>query len=90
MDYNKKLKVISGSKEFHFVFLTPPLKEQLIDDGGAIYEITNVKHKQAVTRKPDEEEYEKMLAESGGQLQVALIEVEPAETIVYASRIKNL
>lgn len=87
---SKKLKVISGNKEFYAVFLTPPIKEQLIDDGGAIYEITNVKHKQAVTRKPDEEEYEKMLEASGGQSQVKLIEVEPAETIVYASRIKNL
>jgi hypothetical protein len=87
---SKKLKVIFGNKEFYFVFLTPPLKDQLIDDGGAIYEITNVKHKQAVTRKPTEEEYEEISKDTSGTLHVELIEVEPAETIVYVSRIKNL
>lgn len=84
------LKVIAGQKEFMFTFLQPPAIGNFIENGEEFYEIMNIKHKAAITRNPDEEEYEKMLQESGNQFQPTLIEVEPAQVIVYAKQHKKV
>ncbi len=90
MEYPKSIKVIAGQQQFTFTFLQPPAIGNFIENGEDFYEIMNVKHKAAITRKPDEEEYEKILQESGGQLQTSLIEVEPAEIVVYAKQHKKV
>lgn len=79
------LKVIVGNKEFMFTFLQPPAIGNFIEDGEDFYEVMNVKHKAPVTRKPTDEEYESMT-----QFQITLIEVEPAEIIVYAKQHKKV
>lgn len=84
------LKVIAGQKEFMFTFLQPPAIGNFIENGEEFYEVMNIKHKAAVTRKPDEDEYEKLSKASGNQFQVGLIEVEPAEVIVYAKQHKKV
>lgn len=86
---NKKtvLKVMIGNKENYFVFFKDPQIHDFIEDGNNTYEITMIKHKQTVTRKPTDEEYEKA---EHTQFQPTLIEVEPAETIIYAREIKKV
>jgi len=90
MDYKKELNVIAGHKQFKFTFLQPPSIGNFIENGEDFYEIMNIKHKAAVTRKPDEDEYEKIAKETGNQFHVELIEVEPAEVIVYAKQHKKV
>ena len=90
MEYQKSIKVIAGQQQFIFKFLQPPAIGNFIENGEDFYEILNVKHKAAVTRKPDEDEYEKIAKETGNQFHVELIEVEPAELIVYAKQHKKV
>ena len=90
MDYKKNIKVISGQHQFMFTFLQPPAIGNFIEDGEDFYEIMNIKHKAAVTRKPDEYECERISKESGNQFYTELIEVEPAEVIVLAKQHKKV
>ena len=93
MEVKNKLKVMVGNKEHYFTFLQTPKIHDVINDGENFYEITMVTHKQTVTRKPTEEEYEKMNIPSTintNQFHVSEIEVEPAETVIYAIKKKGL
>lgn len=79
------LKVLAGNKDFMFTFLQPPSIGNFIENGEDFYEVINIKHTAAITRKPTEEEYEKIT-----QFQVQFIEVEPEKIIVYAKQHKKL